>query len=119
MERSRAIELVAALRDGIDPLTGASLDATSPLRHPQASRAMQVALRDMRAAREALRLPPPDAVPPNHGKPWDSADDHLLEAGWDDGAGIAELAARIGRTRGVTRRRLVELGRLPLEPLEP
>lgn len=118
MERRRAIEILKALVDGMDPYDYVGIPSDSVLRHPQTQRALVVALRDLEDAFEFYNFPHRGPTP-NKGKHWTSEEDQLLTSLWDRGASISELALRLGRPREATRIRLQHHGRLPLDPLKP
>jgi ATP-dependent DNA helicase RecQ len=49
----------------------------------------------------------------NQGKPWTNEQDQVLRRRWDEGAGVAALAAELGRGAGGIEARLVRLGLVP------
>ena len=52
-------------------------------------------------------------MPPNRGLPWTQGDDDVLRRRWNEGAGVAALAAELGRAGGGVEARLVRLGLVP------
>jgi ATP-dependent DNA helicase RecQ len=52
-------------------------------------------------------------MPAKRGLPWTPGDDEILRRRWNDGVGVAALAAELGRAAGGIEARLVRLGLVP------
>jgi hypothetical protein len=105
-----ARELIDALARGIDPRTGAALQAPGPLDDPQVIRALFVASQLLAAA--AKRVTPAPQRPGNAGKPWTAEEETLLAEAFDQGTSLRDLAQRHGRSPGGIAARLVRLGKI-------
>ncbi len=119
MERDEIREVLAALAEGLDPLTGEALPASSPCHHPRVVRALYSALQLINptpatsaALVEAQGIG--EGRPANAGKPWDQAEDDWLARDFISGGSLGELAGRHGRTTGAIESRLCRLGLLEL-----
>jgi hypothetical protein len=110
VKRYEVCDILEALADGIDPLTGQALPDASPYHHPRVLRALYSALLELRSTT-------PDAggdkqPSSNAGKPWSLNEDARLAEDFDAEMSIAELAEKHRRSRGAIRSRLVRLGKL-------
>ena len=115
MEIGRAHELLAALADGADPLTGEILPREHVCNQPEIIRALHEALKALEAAAPPPEPAPvkPERLPPqNAGKPWTQAEEEKLLDGFDAGLSLSAIAKEHGRTRGAIRSRLESLGKL-------
>ena len=111
MDEARALAIVAALANGVNPLTGEVFAVDSPYQSPEVIRALYCAGRVLEAAgRRRTRWQGPASS--NAGKPWTEDEDRELLAAFDGGRPLAELAQAHGRTRGGIQARLVRHGRL-------
>lgn len=112
MDDTKALAIVSALANGVNPMTGEPFAADSPYQAPDIIRALYHAIRLLDAGRERLsRTRGPQHV--NAGKPWNEQEDHELLAQFDRGCEIAELARAHGRTLAGIRLRLERHGRVP------
>src|ERR1044072_3695303 len=106
MEEARALAIVSALANGVNPLTGELFAADSPYQSPDVIRALYCAVRSLEVA-SRRRTPGPDAGANNAGKPWTEEEDRQLLSAFDGGRPLAQLAQAHGRTRGGIQARLV------------
>jgi hypothetical protein len=118
MEEARALAIVSALANGVDPLTGELFSVESPYQSPDVIRALYCAVRALEAAGRR-RTRGPAAASNNAGKPWSEEEDRQLLTAFDGGRPLAELAQSHGRTRGGIQARLVRHGRLAPEGGRP
>lgn len=108
MDIKRAKELLSALADGVDPLTGEVLEKDHVCNQPDIIRAINVALREL----EKQPKKKPSNLPENAGKPWTKDDDEKLCQMFDNGADIRDLSEYFKRTAGSIMSRLVKLGKI-------
>lgn len=117
MDDSRALSIVSALANGINPLTGELFAVDSPYQAPDIIRALYCAVRALETTgRRRMRGQTSELG--NAGKPWSDEEDRQLLAAFDAGRPLAELAQAHGRTRGGIQARLVRHGRMqpPMQP---
>lgn len=114
MELQSARQIIDTLARGIHPDTGEAMPPDSPYNAPAVIRALHVVSRALETPAQATAADKPrPAAPANAGKPWAPEDDAVLEAGFDRGADLKELADTLGRTRFGIEQRLIKLGKLP------
>ena len=102
MDIQRAKELLTALADGLDPLTGEVLPSDHVCNKGDIVRALHCVL-------EALPRGQKKPLPANNGKPWtEKADQELCDGGMTK----KELCAHFGRTSGAIDSRLERLGKI-------
>jgi len=111
MDEGKAHAIVAALANGVDPLTGKLFPADSPYQAPDIVRALYVAAQAL-DARSRTRVQPKPELPANAGKPWNEEEDRRLLTQFDSGLSIQELARSHGRTVAGIQARLERHGRL-------
>jgi hypothetical protein len=134
MDDKQALQIVAALANGVNPLTGEVFPPDSPYQTPDLIRALYVATRALEcrfpplSSHPALNPVPPsqnpasgNAVKPtagklNAGKPWSAEEDRQLLAAFDAGKSLSEIAQLHERTHGGVRARLEKHGRLEPSP---
>lgn len=107
MEIIRAKELLEALADGVDPLTGEVLPASDSCNQPDIIRALHLAVAELERASKRMK-----SLPENAGKPWTPESDKKLLGMFDEGSSKRELCAYFKRTEGAIESRLVRLGRI-------
>jgi hypothetical protein len=110
MDEARALTIVSALANGVNPLTGELFAVDSPYQSADVIRAMYCAVKALEAA--GRRRTRATASSGNAGKPWTEDEDRQLLSAFDGGRPLAELAQTHGRTRGGIQARLVRHGRL-------
>lgn len=120
MERDKALLILKALADGVDPRTGAAFPADSPCQQPDSVRALCFAVQALeRPAPARERAAKPGSAPANAGRPWSDEEDLKLARGFDAGRSVAELAAEHRRSRWAIEARLVRLNKMPPPPSGP
>jgi hypothetical protein len=112
MNVDRTLELISALADGTDPLTGQVLDADHLCQQPEIIRALHAAREIVaREARRERRLTQARlTLPGNTGRNWSEDEDRLLDSRFRSGSSIADMATLHARTPGGIRARLFRLG---------
>lgn len=113
MDEAKALGIVAALADGINPLTGEVFTQDSPYQSADVVRALFLARSALESRRRNRSR---DALPANAGKPWSAEEDAQLLGQFDRGLAVAELARAHERTAAGIQARLEKHGRLRLEP---
>lgn len=109
MDETRAIAIVSALADGVNPATGEIFPADSPYQSADIVRALYAARRALEA-RSTARVRNHSA--PNAGKPWAPEQDQALLEAFDQGRPLQEIAEALGRTPAGVEVRLVKHGRI-------
>lgn len=112
MDETRALTILSALANGVNPLTGEVFAADSPYQSADVIRAMYVAVRSLELTARRRTRPRGD-VPANAGKPWADDEDRRLLAEFDGGRSVAELAQVHARTQAGIQARLERHGRIP------
>ena len=112
MDVAAARRIIECLADGLDPISGESFPAGSPLQNPDVVRALHVALSALDARIE--RRPRETEGPSNAGRAWIAEEDRALAEAFDTGTEtLAEIAGRFGRTEDAIAARLVRIGKVP------
>ncbi len=121
MDMTKAREIVSALAEGVDPLTGEALPADHICNQTEVVRALYMVLsRAAERARPGARLasapredggrPAVGSRPLNSGKPWTDKADSELRKLFDDGLRINEISEYLERSIGTIESRLEKLG---------
>jgi hypothetical protein len=111
MDETQALSIVAALADGVNPLTGEVFAPDSPYQSAQIVRALYCVLNALQGkSKDAPRRR--EGLPRNAGKPWTPEEDKTLLAGFDGGKSIADLAHQHERTTAGISARLEKHGRV-------
>lgn len=104
MEINRAAELLRALADGIDPMTGQPLPDESVYNRPEIIRALHCVLQE-------LQEPGQTALPlSTRAWNWSTEEEAQLLQEYGMGLPIETIARRHGRSVGAIETRLSELG---------
>jgi hypothetical protein len=113
MKETRARQILQALVQGIDPLTGEELADGTVLQHAEVLRALLagVGALEQMAARAQRRA----QLPGNVGRAWSAAEEQALVTEFQRGETIAAVAALHGRTLRAIEARLERLGLLTAE----
>jgi hypothetical protein len=111
MDESKAYNIVAALANGVDPLTGKAFPADSPYQASDIVRALYLAAQVL-DAKVRTRGRTKGELPANAGKPWNDEEDRRLLGQFDTGQSVPELARLHGRTVAGIQARLERHGRL-------
>jgi len=109
MNEQRALAIVSALADGVNPITGEVFAADSPYQNVQIVRALVFLVRTF----ESKNRPRPKSnMPSNAGKPWNDSEDEQLLREFDRGQPLEKLAEMHGRTVAGIQARLERHGRI-------
>jgi hypothetical protein len=113
MKEQRAREILQALVQGVDPLTGEELPPGTILQQADVLRALLAGLSalEQTAARAQRRSQLPDNV----GRPWTAEEEATLVASYKSGDSVPDIAIRHGRTLRAIEARLEKLGLLTPE----
>lgn len=116
MDHEKALRILKTLADGIDPGTGETLPAASAYQHPDAVRALFVAIRALEAPEAETKRSMPASRPGtgNSGKPWSKEEDEQLLAAFDGGQTVEAIAQAHGRSKVAIEARLAKFGRMPM-----
>lgn len=108
MKEQRAREILQALVQGVDPLTGEELPPGTILQHADVLRALLAGLSalEQNAARTQRRAQLPDNV----GRPWTPDEEATLITSYKSGDSVPDIAIRHGRTLRAIEARLEKLG---------
>ena len=110
MEKSKAIEILKLLADGVNPVSGEQLDKNHVINEPDVIRALNTAVETL--ASEEMRLRRQRDLPKRVGKPWSENEDKALVKAFDKGISLNDLVIKHARTRGAIRTRLIRLGKI-------
>jgi hypothetical protein len=118
MDESKALTIVSALANGVNPATGELFAADSPYQAPDVIRALFRAVQLLELNVQRRTRARNDGFG-NAGKPWSDEEDQRLLAEFDNGRPLAELASLHGRTHGGIQARLERHGRLLPDAARP
>lgn len=90
MDNARALSIVSALANGIDPRTGEVFDPDSPYQTGDVIRALYVAVRALELEARTMRRSQTRRLPQKAGAPWSAEEDEQLIARLRD-EGITDL----------------------------
>ena len=102
MDIKRAKEIISALAEGIDPITGEVLPAEHVCNNAEVVRAFYTMLKQDNAEKKKK-------IYDNSGKKWTKEDDELLKQLFAQGVKVSELQSRFDRSRGSIQSRLAKL----------
>ena len=108
MDIERAKELLTALSDGVNPLTGELLSEDDSCNHVEIVRALNTVLRFI----EDQPKKPAKASPENAGKPWTKEDEEVLGHMFEVGCTRKEICSHFKRSPGAIAARLVKMGKI-------
>lgn len=112
MDDNKALAIVSALANGVNPQTGEMFDIDSPYQSVDVIRALYVAVRALELTNRSKARNNRSRLPGNAGKPWTEQEDRALLEKFDDGLSPAELAHAHDRTLAGIQARLERHGRL-------
>jgi hypothetical protein len=118
MDDIKALGIVSALANGVNPQTGEVFDIDSPYQSADVIRALYIAVRALETTTRTKLRPGRTRMPSNAGKPWTENEDLELLEKFDEGLSIAELARAHDRTPAGIQARLERHGRLPAQGLQ-
>lgn len=110
MEEHKALEVIRALADGVDPYTGEVFPVDSPYQNAQTVRALFTAIDALETA--VKRKERRRNLPERAGKPWDNDESKLLIKRFDEGVLISEIAREHKRTIGAIQSQLLKMGKI-------
>ncbi|MDJ0986141.1 MAG: hypothetical protein QNJ26_11400 [Desulfobacterales bacterium] len=110
MQKSKAIDIIKLLADGVHPMTGEQLDKNHVINEPDVIRALNLAVEALVSEDEKIRRQ--SNLPKRVGKPWSEQEDKALIKAFDSGISLSDLVDKHQRTRGAIRTRLVRLGKI-------
>jgi hypothetical protein len=113
MKEQRAREILQALVQGVDPMTGADIPPGTILQHADVLRALLAGLGALE--QNALRAQRRAQLPDNVGRPWTPDEEATLVASYKAGNSASDIAIRHGRTLRAIEARLEKLGLLAPE----
>ena len=103
MDIKKAREIVSALAEGIDPITGELLPGNHVCNNADVVRALYTLLQTNECKNKVKSYE-------NSGKKWSEEDDTLLRQLFNQGVKISEIQKRFMRSRGSIEARLAKLG---------
>ena len=118
MDDNKALSIVSALANGVNPQTGEMFEVDSPYQSVDVIRALYVAVRALELSNRAKARGSRARLPANAGKPWSEREDIELLEKFDAGVSIPELAQAHDRTLAGIQARLERHGRLQGQSLQ-
>ncbi|WP_153067207.1 hypothetical protein [Steroidobacter cummioxidans] len=112
MDDSKALSIVSALANGVNPQTGELFEVDSPYQAADVIRALYVAVRALELSNRSRMRGNRARMPANAGKPWAEQEDRDLLEKFDAGLSLAQLAQAHDRTLAGIQARLERHGRL-------
>jgi hypothetical protein len=111
MEIGKALNILQALSDGVNPYTGEILSTDSVCQNPQTVRALCCAIRALE--RKEDRELSKKRLPENAGEPWSETEDQRIRDEFRNGANVRTIAQAHHRTTSAIVARLTKLGLMP------
>ncbi|MBL8270709.1 hypothetical protein [Steroidobacter sp.] len=118
MDDSKALSIVSALANGVNPQTGEVFDIDSPYQSADVIRALYVAVRALEMVTRTKARNARTRMPGNAGKPWTEEEDRELLEKFDGGETVAQLARAHDRTMAGIQARLERHGRMQGQGLQ-
>lgn len=103
IDKNKTIEILTALANGIDPVSGEVFPSDSPYHQTKVVRALFNAVHMLQDTKVKKQL---KDKPLNQGEPWSEQEDKNLTDAFRDGVSIKKLAEIHQRTRGAIQSRL-------------
>jgi hypothetical protein len=113
MDAEKALIILSALANGVDPNTGEIFDVNGPYQTADVIRALYFGVSAVKAL-----VPRPKRAKnssPRAGVPWTDAEDQQLLTHFNEGLDLAAIAVRHGRTVAGVQARLERQGHLPAQ----
>ena len=110
MELEKAISIIQALSDGVDPYTGEQYPSDSPYQMPDTVRALALAVTALE--KQQISTNRQQNLPSSAGKPWSEEEGKRLLEAYDADIPINEISILHDRTVGAIKSRLVKQGRI-------
>jgi len=106
MNKHKAIQILTALAEGVDPATGEILERGHVCLDTEVRQALDIALDEVKkSAKRDVKV-----FPVNQGGKWTAEMDIELKSLYAKNKNVKQLAARYGRTTGAIKSRLMKLG---------
>lgn len=102
--------ILKALADGVNPVTGEVLSPIDSCNQPDIIRALCAAVNILEKEEKKNKIH--QNLPENAGKLWSSEDDEKLCSMYDQGCSSGDICAYFKRTKGAIASRLVHLGKI-------
>lgn len=118
MDDNKALNIVSALANGVNPQTGEMFEVDSPYQAANVIRALYVAVRALELSNRSKLRGNRSRLPTNAGKPWAEQEDRDLLEKFDAGLSLAQLAQTHDRTVAGIQARLERHGRLAGQGLQ-
>ena len=113
MQEQRARKILQALVEGVDPTTGAELEAGTVLQRAEVLRALLAGV--MALEQVSARAQRRAQLPDNVGRTWSADEERALVTEFQAGDALADIATKHGRTLRAIEARLERLGLLTAE----
>lgn len=114
MDNENAQNIIQALADGVDPITGEILPEGSPYKDDQVISAFQAAVKVLNHKIKSDERR--SSRPAGTGKRWTAEEDQQVCEAFDKGKSVTEIANDHERTRGAIQSRLLKLGKIQIAP---
>lgn len=118
MDDNKALAIVSALANGLNPQTGEPFEVDSPYQAVEVIRALYVAVRALEISSRSRARNKRARMPANAGKPWTEQEDRELLEKFDSGQSVAQLAQAHDRTLASIQARLERHGRMQGQGLQ-
>ncbi len=118
MDDNKALAIVSALANGVNPQTGEMFEADSPYQSADVIRALYVAVRALEMTNRTKTRNSRSRLPANAGKPWSEQEDRELLDRFDSGMTVPQLAQAHDRTLAGIQARLERHGRMQGQSLQ-
>lgn len=118
MDDNKALAIVSALANGVNPRTGEMFEVDSPYQSADVIRALYVAVRALEMSNRSKVRNNRARMPANAGKPWTEQEDRELLERFDNGMSVPQLAQAHDRTLAGVQARLERHGRLQGQGLQ-
>jgi hypothetical protein len=118
MDDIKALSIVSALANGVNPQTGEVFEVESPYQCADVIRALYIAVRALETTTRTKSRPSRSRTPGNAGKAWTEREDQELLEKFDQGVAIVDLARAHDRTPAGIQARLERHGRLQAQGLQ-
>lgn len=113
MKKSKAIDILKLLADGMHPVTGEQLEKNHVVNEPDVIRALNTAVGALLS--EETKIKRQRDLPERVGQPWTENEDNDLINAFEKGTSLNDLVIEHQRTRGAIRTRLVRLGKIEID----
>lgn len=118
MDDNKALAIVSALANGVNPQTGEMFEVDSPYQSADVIRALYVAVRALELTNRTKARNSRTRMPANAGKSWSEQEDQDLLEKFDQGMSVPELAQAHDRTLAGIQARLERHGRVQGQGLQ-